>query len=176
MEVRFEDHPAFQRAALLAAAGGAALGATGSLPLAAAGSAVALTLGITAVPWRWRILAACACVASAVVWGVAAKPWSAPAFGAMLGLVLAGARADAVRRSGGSPVSPCAVVAGAAAASIAFATGAALLPDLTAALSTLAPSFYVAACSGAVLGLWTAISSAPVHLRIGGDRVEESPT
>ena len=109
MDVRFEDHPAFQRASLLAAAGGAALlaaapsastGGVGSLPLAVAGIGAAVTLA-AAVPWRWRILAACSCAASAFAWELAPRAWSAPACGAMIALSFAAAVSAAPAQAGG---------------------------------------------------------------------------
>ncbi len=120
-------------------------------------------------PWSSgsRILAAGACAIAAAVWALAAQPWSAPACGATLGVVLAAARADALRRAGGPPLPACAVILAAAAASGAFALAVALLPELTGALLPRAPPFVIAGCSGALLGLWTSSASIPVHLPIG---------
>jgi len=109
MDLRFEDHADFQRGAVWCAAGGAALATLGSLPLAVAGSALALTLGCAAGPWRPRIVAAGACAAAALAWALAPHPWSAPACGAVLGLLFAAARAEAARRSGALPPSRLAV-------------------------------------------------------------------
>jgi hypothetical protein len=41
--------------------------------------------------------------------------------------------------------------------------------DLTAALATAVPSSIAAGLSGAVLGIWTAFASVPLHLRIRRD-------
>jgi hypothetical protein len=168
MDVRFEDHGAFQRAALLAAAGGAALGMTGSLPLAAAGSAAALCLACRAVPWRWRILAAGACAAGAVVWAIAPQAWSAPACGAMLAISLAAIRADALQRAHAPALPDAALGVAMLAGSGALFAASVLLPGLTAALAAFVPPIAAAGVCGAVLGLWTAVASAPLHLRIGG--------
>ena len=168
-DVRFEDHPAFQRAALLAAAGGAALlAAGGPLPLAMAGSAAAVTLAASA-PWRWRILAACACAAGACAWQLAPRPWSAPACGVMLALLFAAVRADGLKREEAAPLASAAVALAALAGSAVLWAASALLPDLTAALATAVPSSIAAGLSGAVLGIWTAFASVPLHLRIRRD-------
>jgi len=166
-DFRFDDHPGFQRGALLAAAGGAALlAAGGSIPLAMAGSAAAVTLAASA-PWRWRILAACACAAGAFAWQLAPRPWSAPACGAMLALLFAAVKADALMREDSSPLSPAAVALAALSGSAALWAAAALLPALVAALATAVPSSIAAGVSGGVLGIWMAFAAVPLHLRIG---------
>jgi len=162
--LRFEDHAAFQRAALLAAAGGAALlAAGGSLPLATAGSAAAVTLAASA-PWRWRILAAGACAAGAFAWQLAPQPWSAFACGTMLSLLFAAVRADALKREAATPPSQAAVALAALAGGAVLWAASALLPDLTAALATAIGPSIAAGLSGAVLGIWTAFASVPLHL------------
>jgi hypothetical protein len=171
MDVRFDDHAGFQRSAVCFAAGGAVLGTLGSLPLAVAGSALAL-MGWAAAPWRPRLLAACACVAAVLSWLLLPHAWSAPACGAMLGLLLAAVRADAARRSGALPPSRLAVAFAALGAAIALGLAAAMLPHLSSALSTIAPAWTGAGLSGGVLGLWAALSAAPLHVRFGGDPVE----
>ena len=168
MNVRFEDHEAFHRASLLASCGGAILGMTGSLPLAAAGSAAALSLSAPEAPWRWRILAAGACMAGALVWAIAPRPWSAPACGAMLAISLAAARADALKRARAAPLPDAALGAATFAGSVALFAASALLPGLTQALAAWVPPFVAGGLCGAVLGLWTAIASTPLHLRARG--------
>jgi hypothetical protein len=165
MDLRFEDHADYQRGAIWCAAGGAALATLGSLPLAVAGSAFALTLGCATGPWRPRIVAACACAAAAVAWALAPRPWSAPACGAVLGLLFAAARAEAARRSGALPPSRLAVALAIATAMAVLGLAAVVLPYLSFALATFVPASMAAGVSGAVLGLWAALSAAPLHLR-----------
>jgi len=168
MNVRFEDHAGFQRGAVWCAAGGAALATIGSLPLAVAGSALAVTLGCAAGPWRPRIVAGCAGAAAALAWALAPQPWSAPACGAVLGLLFAAARADAALRSGSLPPSRLAVAIAVATAAAALGLAAAVLPQLSFALATLVPASMATGVSGAVLGLWAALCAAPLHLRPPG--------
>src|SRR5439155_15342139 len=103
MDIRFEDHSHFQRAAGWAALGGAALGAIAPhvalLPAAAAGSAFAVAL------WpgdrRRRIAGAIACaVAGGLTLSLRGAVWAWPLTGALLAVVLAAARADAAKESG----------------------------------------------------------------------------
>jgi hypothetical protein len=169
MDVRFEDHASFQRCAAWCAAGGAALGVTGSLPLAAAGSA----LGLLAVRHKGRrIAAACACAAVAVAWEVLALPWAAAVAGAMLGLLLAIDRGDAARERGTAPPSALAVAMAAAAGALAVAMASALLPELSAALASAIPRWTAGAAAGGALGLWAALAAVPLHVRIGSDAIE----
>jgi hypothetical protein len=182
MNVRFEDHLAFQRAALWSAAGGAVLGAFGPLPLAVAGSALGLSIACANAGWRNRLLAAGGCAAAAVVWAVAAHPWSAWACGATLALLFAAVRAGSANAAGTRPPSPIAVALTVAGGAAAVALGSELLPASLAALSTVAPGWIAAALSGAVLGLWAAVCSAPLHVavdreplgRIGDDLQRQS--
>src|ERR1700674_3158158 len=109
MDVRFEDHAASQRAAAFLAAGGAAVGAVASLPIALAGSALALTVSCGTVPWRKRIVGASGCLLAALGWVLATHPWPAPLCGAMLGLLLATVRADAALQAGVAAPSPLTV-------------------------------------------------------------------
>ena len=169
MDVRFEDHASFERCAAWCAAGGAALGATGSLPLAAAGSALAM---LAARHRGRRIAAAVACAAVAVAWAVLALPWAAAVAGAMLGLLLAVDRVDAAKERGTAPPSGWAVTITAATGAIAVAMAAALLPALAGALTTAVPRWTAGVASGGALGLWAALSAAPMHLRFGTDALE----
>ena len=98
MSVRFEDHSSFQNAALWSAVGGAAFGAFGGLPLAVAGSALALSVACAEAGWRNRLLAAGACAATAVAWLVTAHRWSSWACGATPALLLAAIRAGDLQR------------------------------------------------------------------------------
>ena len=146
--MRFEDHADFQRGAVWCAAGGAALATLGSLPLAVAGSSLAVTLGCAGGPWRPRIVAACAGAAAALAWALAPQPWS--------------------RRSGTLPPSRLAVAIAVATAAAALGLAAAVLPHLSFALATLVPASMATGVSGAVLGLWAALCAAPLHLRPPG--------
>src|SRR5438270_10997638 len=94
MDVRFEDHAQFNRAAALAAMGGGALVAVAPhgflAPAAVAGSALAVAF---AQPNRRKTAAAAACVLFAV--GSLAEPRLLLACGAMLAVVFALGRAEA---------------------------------------------------------------------------------
>src|SRR2546426_12591172 len=79
MDARFEDHGSFQRAAAAFAIGGAALGAAGSLQLAAAGSALALLVAGGNAGLRRRAVAACCCVTIAVAWILVPVVWAGAA-------------------------------------------------------------------------------------------------
>jgi hypothetical protein len=169
MDVRFEDHASFQRCAAWCAAGGAALGVTGSLPLAAAGSALALLV----VDRKGRgFLAACACAAVAVAWALAPLPWADAAVGAMLGLLLAVVRMDAADDEGTAHPSALAVAMAAAAGAFAVSMASALLPALSGALASSVPGWMAGAASGGALGLWGALAAAPLHVRAGSDPIE----
>jgi hypothetical protein len=169
MELRFEDHASFQRCAACCAAGAAALGVTGSLPLAAAGGALALILADR----KGRpILAACACAAIAVAWALAPLPWADAAAGAMIGLLLAVIRLDAAKEKGTVPPSPWAVVVAAGAGAAALTMASAMLPALSAALASGVPRWMAGAATGGALGLWAGLAAAPLHLRAGSDPIE----
>ncbi len=144
MSVRFEDHPGFQRAALWSAAGGAALGAFGMLPLAVAGSAAGIGIACAGAGWRNRILAAAACAVTAILWMVAPHSWSPWACGATLGLL---------------------ALTGIACAA-AVALGAEVLLAVSAALAIVAPGWIAASLSGGLLGLWAAACAAPLHVAL----------
>ena len=172
MDVRFEDHAAFQRVATCLAIGGAAVGAVAALPIAVAGSALALTVGCGTVPWGKRILAASACLAAAVGWTLATHAWWAPLCGAALGLLLATVRADAALQAGMVAPSRLAVVLVTLGAAGAVALGSETLPHVSSALATVVPGWVASGVSAAVLGLWIGLCSAPLHVRVGGDPVE----
>ena len=161
MSVRFEDHPGFQRAALWSAAGGAALGAFGMLPLAVAGSAAGIGIASAGAGWRNRILAAAACAVTAILWMVAPHSWSPWACGATLGLLLAAVRAGSAQTPAPSPI---AVALTGVASGAAVALGSGVLPAVSAALATLAPGWIAASLSGGLLGLWAAACAAPLHV------------
>jgi hypothetical protein len=81
-------------------------------------------------------------------------------------------RADAARQSGTVAPSRFAIVLTAFGAAAAVAAGAATLPFVSAALAMVVPAWIAGAVSGAVLGLWFGLCSAPLHVRVGGDAVE----
>jgi len=169
MDVRFEDHASFQRCAAWCAAGGAALGMTGSLPFAAAGSALAL------LAFRHggrRIAAACASAAVGVAWALLGLPWAAAVSGAMLGLLLGVDRGDAAAENGTTPPSAGAIAAAALAGAVALVIASTLLPGLSTALASVVPHWTGGAAAGGMLGLWAALAAVPLHIRVGGDALE----
>lgn len=169
MDVRFEDHASFQRCAACCAAGGAALGVTGSLPLSAAGAAIALLFA----DGKGRpVLAVCACAAVALAWSLAPLPWADAAAGAMLGLLLAVIRVEAAKDKGTAPPSAWAVAIAAAAGAVALSTASAMLPALSAELASIVPRWTAGAATGGALGLWAALAAAPLHVRVGSDPIE----
>jgi hypothetical protein len=172
MDVRFEDHAAFQRAAGWFVAGGAALGAIGSLPLAASGASLALTLAAGPERWRPRMVVAAGCAVAALAWALEPRGWPAPVCGAMLALLLATVRADHAKLLGtlAPAVGPVALTASISALALWMAS--ATLPQLSTALATAVPSWIAAAAAGGTLGLWAALSATPLHLRFGGDPIE----
>src|SRR2546428_9781619 len=89
MDARFEDHGSFQRAAAAFAIGGAALGAAGSLQLAAAGSAPALLVAGGNAGLRRRAVAPCGCVTIPLAWILVPGRWGGAACRADAGLLLA---------------------------------------------------------------------------------------
>src|SRR4051812_23685131 len=169
MDVRFDDHPSFQRCAAWCVAGGAALGMTGSLPFAAAGSA----LGLLVFRHKGRrIAAACASAAIAVAWAFLGLPWAAALAGAMFGLLLGVDRGDAAAENGTAPPSAWAVAATAFAGALAVEMASAVLPGLSTALASVVPGWTAGAAAGGTLGLWAALGAVPLHIRVGGDAVE----
>ena len=63
------------------------------------------------------------------------------------------------------PPSPLAVALAVASAVAVLGLAAVVLPYLSFALATFVPASMAAGVSGAVLGLWAALSAAPLHLR-----------
>src|SRR5438132_13975987 len=105
MEVRFEDHAGFHRAAGFAAAGGGVLAAVAphfaAVPAAIAGSAFAVALagGLKTGEGKRRMAAAVACAVAAAAWLAMPDPWLLPAAGALLGLLFALSRGEGARAS-----------------------------------------------------------------------------
>ena len=177
MEVRFEDHASFQRAAALAALGGGVLAAVAPsfalAPAAVAGSAVALAVApeLAGPARRRRVAAAAACVLA--VAGALLNPraaWLLPICGAMLGVLFAVARRDSAQGSGAPPGWQF-LLAAALGAGAAYFAGATLLP-LASLLTALVPGWIANGVSGAAFGLWAAVAAAPLHVAVGGDPVE----
>ena len=175
MEVRFEDHPQFQRAAALAAAGGGVLAAAlpqhGLAQAAVIGSALALAFAPPAR--RERIAPALLCLlAAAGSLLVARSTWLLPLCGAMLGLLFALARRESAQASGTAEPARIAIgcAAGLGAGAVMLASLA--LSPLAAALSTLLPGWLATGASGAAFGLWAGFAAAPLHIAVGVDAVE----
>lgn len=186
MDVRFVEQEQFQRAAAGAALGGAAAAALASaalamlsqtaplVPAALAGSAFAVALwpqqGLSADSRRRRVALALLCSALGAVSLVASFWWSLPSSGAALGLLLNAGRADAAPES--AAPSGWALASAAALAAIAAALAGRWLPPLQAALDSFLPGALAAGAAGGAFGLWAGVSSAPVHVSLGEDRVE----
>src|SRR5262245_21253449 len=116
MEVRFEEHEGFQRAAVYAAVGGGALAAAApqfaAVPAAIAGSAFALAFagGLSIKERRRRLQAfAVASALAAAAWLAVPNGWLLPAAGALLGLAFAVTRAARAKDDGAPPPSRWAV-------------------------------------------------------------------
>src|SRR5207248_7971240 len=109
----------------------------------------------------------------ALCWQFAPLAASPAACGAMLGLLLTVVRHDVAAERGAAPLSLFAVAIAAGLCACAVMTGAATLPHLAAALGTVAPTWAAGAFCGSALGLWTALAAAPLHVRLGGDAIEE---
>src|SRR3989442_13658250 len=169
MDARFEDHGSFQRAAAAFAIGGAALGAAGSLQLAAAGGGLALLGAGGNGGLRRRAVARCCWVTIAVAWILVPVVWAGAACGAMLGLLLAVVRSDTAAGVGATPPSPAAVALCAALSASAQAAAAVTLPHFSAVLATVAPPLIAAGPSGGALGVWTPLAAAPLHLPLRRD-------
>jgi hypothetical protein len=177
MDVRFEDHAQFQRAAGVSALGGGLLAAAAPLlalaPAAVAGTAVAVALapGLAGPARRLRVAAALACVllAAAALLNPRAA-WLLPLCGAMLGVLFAIARRDSTQDCFAQPRWVIALVAALGAAATLLAS--VLLAPLSSALAALVPGWMAAGASGAAFGLWAALAAAPLHVAIGGDLVE----
>jgi len=176
----FEDHELFHRSAVRALAGAAAMGALaaglgfrGPAPAAAAIAAGALA-AVIALRRTPLVLAGVALLAAIAADGIAsARTPLLAAFGAVFALGLADLRTLRAREEGRPPPSIWAVVASAAL----VAGAAAILPwalrGLGLALSPGLPRAMAWLLCGALGGLWLAVASAPLHLGIVIDRVEE---
>jgi hypothetical protein len=160
VDVRFDDHAVFQRAAAWAALGGAALAAVAPLPAAAAGAALAVALRPGDRRRRLFLASGCAAAAGAAI-ALPAAVWPWALCGVFFALVLASARAEA-------PFSARAVAAVLCAAIAVIA--AHILP--AAALSQSLPRALADGAAGGALGLWLSLAAAPLHISIGADPVE----
>src|SRR5437868_3621779 len=178
MEVRFEDHAGFQRAAGLAAMGGGAFAAVApqaaAVPAAIAGGALALAFvpGLKpAARWR-RIVAALACLAAAGAWLASANLWLLPVAGALLGLLFALERDDTARESGAERPWRWQVALAALLGAGTAALAASALVPLIAALASALPHWLASGVSGAAFGLWAGMAAAPLRVAVGADPVE----
>ena len=146
MDVRFEDHPQFQRAAALAALGGGALAAVAPhlalAPAAVVGSAVAVALapGIVQEARNRRVAAAVACALAAGASLLEPKAsWLLPLCGAMLGVLFAIARRDSARANGVKGPSGMTIALAAALGAGAVMLASLALSPLATALAGLLP-------------------------------------
>ncbi|MCA1829130.1 MAG: hypothetical protein ABR567_05865 [Myxococcales bacterium] len=179
MDVRFEDHPQFQRAAGLAALGGGALAAVAPhlalAPAAVVGSAFAIALapGVVREARNRRVAAAVACLLAAGASILQPKAsWLLPLCGAMLGVLFAIARNDSAKSNGArSPSGFTIALAGALGAGAVILASLALSP-LATALAALVPGWIATGISGAAFGLWAGLAAVPLHVTAGGDAVE----
>jgi len=178
MEVRFEDHAGFQRAAGFAAAGGGALAALvpqfAAVPAAIAGSAFAVALagGLSAGRRKRRIAAAVACAIAAAMWLAMPNLWLLPAAGALLGLTFALLRDETAEQSGEARPSRLAVLVSAALGAATVVVAEAALVPLLGALASALPQWIASGASGAAFGLWAGLAAAPLHVAAGADPVE----
>ena len=177
MDIRFEDHSHFQRAAGWAALGGAAMGAITPpmpmflLPAAAAGGAFAVAL------WtgdrRRRVLGAVACATAAgLALALPGTLWPWPLCGALFALVLAQARSDAAKESGALPPSWPARAAAAFLCAATAVIAAYTLPMASQSFSEFVPRFAAFAAAGGALGLWFVLAAGPLHIAVGAEPVE----
>ncbi|TMA25783.1 MAG: hypothetical protein E6J78_16360 [Deltaproteobacteria bacterium] len=162
MDVRFDDHAAFQRAAAWAALGGAALAAVAPLPVAAAGAAIAIAFRPGARRRRLVVASGCAAAAGAAL-ALPAAVWPWALSGAFFALVLASARAEAPASARAVAVALCAAIAVVAAHT---------LPAAALALSQALPRALADVAAGGALGLWLSLAAAPLHISMGADPVE----
>ena len=174
MDVRFEDHPQFQRAAALAALGGGALAAVAPhlalAPAAVVGSAVAVALapGIVQEARNRRVAAAVACALAAGASLLEPKAsWLLPLCGAMLGVLFAIARRDSARANGVKGPSGMTIALAAALGAGAVMLASLALSPLATALAALLPGWIATGASGAA-----GLAAVPLHVTVGGDAVE----
>lgn len=183
MEVRFEDHPQFQRAAALAALGGGAaaalLGAAQAAALPQRGLAQAAVVGGALLLLRGPHLrrqrvavALLSCAAAAGSLLASAPSLLLPSSGALLAVLFALLRRDAAQASGNPGPSFLAVGIAAALGAGAVALAALALSPLATALAVLLPGWLATGASGAAFGLWAGLAAAPLHVALGADAVE----
>ena len=175
MDVRFEDHPQFQRAAALAALGGGALSAVWpqpGLPQAAVMGG-ALLLALAPPLGRQRIAAALLCLLAAVGSLLIARSGGLLLLsGALLGVLFALGRRASAKQSGTAEPSRGKVALCAALGAGAVALGSVALPPLATALAALLPGWLATGASGAAFGIWAGFAATPLHVALGGDAVE----
>lgn len=112
-------------------------------------------------------------MAGLLPWLAAWAAWSAAGCGAVLTLALNRAAARAAKESGTTAPSLAGIAAAIVAVMAACALAFLLLPHLDLALRAAVPGWTARAVCGAALGLWAALASFPLHVRLGGDPVED---
>ena len=173
MEVRFVDHPQFQRAAALAALGGGALAAVSPQHQLAQAAVVGSALLLAFPARRQRIAAALSCLlAAAASLLLSGADWLLPLCGALLSLLFAQARQESAKASGTAGPSGAAIALSAALGAGAVMLASLALPPLASALAALLPGWLAAGASGAAFGLWAGLCATPLHIAVGGDAVE----
>ena len=179
MDVRFEDHAQFNRAAGLSALGGGALAAVAPhlllAPAAVVGSALAIAFapGLVAPARRRRLAAAAACALAAGASLLEPRAsWLLPLCGAMLGVLFAIARRDSARESGAAGPSGAVIALSAALGAGAVMLATLALSPLATALMAIVPGFLATGASGAAFGLWAGLAATPLHVTFGADPVE----
>ena len=175
MDVRFGDHPQFQRAAALAALGGGILAAAGPQHGLAQAAVVgsALALAFTPPVRRPRIAVALWCLLAAVAsLLVSSSTLLLPICGALLSVLFALARRASAKASGTAEPSGAAIAISAALGAGATALAPLLLSPLSTALAGLLPGWLATGASGAAFGLWAGLAAVPLHISVGGDAVE----
>ncbi len=171
MDLRFEDHLQFHRAAAGAALGAAALAAIAPAWALVPAVAVGAAAGFGSRRRPALLALAALLVVAAAALAMPPSPWPLPLCGALLALGFAAARAPQARESG-APLSPGAVAAATLLAAAALWVTRLWLPAFAVSLSQLLPGFAAPALSGALAGLWIAASCAPLHLSFQADAVE----
>ena len=174
MEVRFEDHPQFQRAAALAAVGGGALAAVSPQHWLAQAAIVGSALALACAPpaRRQRIAPALVCLLAAVGSLLVSHSACLLLCGAMLSVLFALARRDSAKASGTAEPSGVAIACSAALGAGAVLLAALALSPLATALAALLPGWLATGASGAAFGLWAGCAAAPLHIALGVDAVE----
>ncbi len=181
MRITFEDHALFHRTALRAALGAGLFGFAAHLLWFAPGAraaAPAIAAGALAALFAKRrpalILVAAGFLLAAVADQAASlRQQLLAAFGAVLALGVAEARAHRAREAGEPLPSPWLVALSCALAAAAGAFLPAGLATLGPALDADLPRWAAWPLVGALAGVWFASATVPLHLALVSDAVEE---